>query len=245
MTKNLRPYDMTLTDSDGIRRRRRRRLLLRSLLPVICVVVLALWLALPWFTTTMAQNAINDNRPETAQSWLSLGRINTVFEPYKHPFNRGIAAAHAKQYDKAFDEFQEALASAPDDQVCLIHQQIVITSELAGDDALSRQDAAQAIVYYIKAIASVVAHPQCFKGNGNGGKSGLEDKLAAATRAAEQSSSDSDEQQSDQNPSDSSPPSDDQLDKAEQLEQEGRINKQSSDQRRQGGGNSSRVPKPW
>lgn len=162
MPKNLRPFDLTKLDFEAVRHQKRRKLVLYSLPVVVIATVAVWWLVWPIIATSVAMIHERSGDYESAGWWLGSAAINTVFEHYKQPLNLGIIATQQKQYDVASDYYRTALALAPQSQHCLIHVQAVLSSELAGDNR--HNDTPRAIVYYTKALAEITTNKSCFKG---------------------------------------------------------------------------------
>lgn len=231
MSQNLRPLDITKLDFEGNRKRRRKRLIMQSLPVVIALILVCIWLVLPAIATQQASAANKSGAYSTAQQWLNVLATNTVFETYKRPFNQAIVATNQKQFDEASEFFRQAIALAPESEKCFIRVQSVLSSELAGDDAVSRQDTQAAITYYTKALSDITTYPQCFKDY-----SSL--TLRIATKLAELVNKLKEEttyQDSDETPdstkTSTETPSDDQMKKLETMQRNGQIKKQEANRK--------------
>ena len=105
-------------DPERARRRRRRILLLAS----IPVVIFALLVAGKLISVTvinqsaLAQYARGDFE-DSADQWSGMLEFNLV-ETWIPFFNRGVATAADEEYIPAIEDFEKALALAPDDRRC-------------------------------------------------------------------------------------------------------------------------------
>lgn len=229
MNSKQRPLDLKKLDFDGNRRRKRRRLLLWSLPAVLALTLGALWLMLPFIAIPQASAANESRSYDTAEKWLDTLAYNTVFEPYKQPFNRAIVATNNKQFDKAGDYFRQAIALAPDSQKCFIRVQWVLSSELGGDDAVNRKDYQAAISFYTKALSDITANYNCFEQY-------PELSLRIATKLADLMKQIREQNQTDTNSqtqNTDNTPTAQQLQQLQQLQQQGQIQKQEDSRGRQ------------
>lgn len=163
MSVNRRPFDLGKLDFEGVRRARRKRLLVWSLGPIIALLLVTLWLVLPFIATAQARSASDRRAYGVAEGWLRLLVTNSVFEPYKRALNRALTASSQKHYVDAENYFHEAIAAAPEDKKCFVRQQSVLASEQAGDDAAGKKDFQNGVLYYTKALSDIAANPRCFE----------------------------------------------------------------------------------
>ena len=114
---------------------RRRRLLLASL-PIAAVALLlaAKLLSLPAFMGAAA-DAIERGDEQQASSALDRLSVADVVEPWKSSFARGDAAIVGSDRAAARVQFERALASAPDDAVCVVRANLVLTIEQLAQDS--------------------------------------------------------------------------------------------------------------
>ena len=108
---------------------RRRRLLVASLPITAIALVLAAKLLSLSVLMGSAAGAIEDG--DTQQASSALGRLSVadVVEPWKSSFARGDAAIVGSDPAAARVEFERALAAAPDDSVCVVRVNLVLTIE--------------------------------------------------------------------------------------------------------------------
>ncbi|MFZ1258176.1 MAG: hypothetical protein WAQ25_01780 [Candidatus Saccharimonas sp.] len=157
-----RPLDMSKLDTEATRKTLRKILIARSVPFIFIAIITILWLLLPYIATAQARNSLKTNNVTGAKNWLTLLATNAVFEQYKKPFNEAIVATHAKRFDSASQLFDQSIALAPEVQKCMVRTQLVLSSELAGDDAVQRNDRQAALAYYTRAAAQIEANPKCF-----------------------------------------------------------------------------------
>lgn len=163
MNQTLRPLDLGKLDFEGNRKRRRKKLLIR-LSPILAgLVMIIVWLLLPFIATEQAILASKAANYSAASNWLDALGTNNLFETYKRPFNQGIVATNQKKFDIAADHLKQSISLAPNEIKCSIRIQLVLSNELAGDDALTRKDRQAAIQYYTRALSDITTHKDCFQ----------------------------------------------------------------------------------
>lgn len=227
MSQNLRPLDITKLDFEGNRKRRRKKLFLWSLPAVLVMLVGCIWLILPAVLTGQASTANASGAYDAAEKWLKVLVANPVFEAYKRPFNRAIVATNQKQFDTAGEFFRQAIALAPDSEKCFIRVQSVLSSELAGDDAVTRKDTQAAITYYTKALSDITTYPQCFKQYSSLSLR-IATKLAELVNQLKKESYQDQTATPDSTKTEAETPSDDQMKKLETMQKNGQVNKQEA-----------------
>lgn len=230
MSQSLRPLDISKLDFEGNRKRRRKKLLIRSL-PVVGILLLAcIWLVLPTFATSRASAANTSGAYNTAQNWLKALVTNTVFESYKQPLNCGIVATNNKQFDEASEYFRKAIALAPELEKCFIRIQSVLSSELAGDDAVSRDDTQAAITYYTKALSDISAYPACFD-KYDALTLRIANKITELMNQLKKEMYQDETETPDSTKNDTETPTEDQLKQLEIIQRNGQISKQEAEQK--------------
>lgn len=227
MSQNLRPFDLGKLDIEGNRKRRRKKFLVWSAPVVVLVVLACLYLSLPTIAARQAGMAHSSGAYSTAATWLRISSVNTVYEGYKQPFNSAIIATNQEQFDNANELFRQAIASAPESQKCFIRVQSVLSSELAGDAAVTRQDIQAAVTYYTKALSDITTHPDCFTAYGAltlriaTKLSDIVNQLNEAAYRDQTATPESTTSQADA-------PTDEQLDDLEELQKKSQIDKQQA-----------------
>lgn len=242
MQKDSRPFDIGKLDFEAVRHNRRRILLKRSW-PVVAVSVLVCgWLVYPYIATAVAAKDIKAARYDSAKRWLDSLHFHVMFEQWKLMFNQAIVSAHTKQYDEASEYFRSAIALAPEGQRCMVRTQAVTVGELAGDEAIARQDYAEAIRFYTKALAEVQANVRCFSQDPERAARLAEKIARAANQQQEKNYQDTTNDQKTVE-KDSQAPSEDQMQELDKLEQGARI--EDIDSNRKNNSPDTSVPKPW
>lgn len=227
MSQNLRPLDISKLDFEGNRKRRRKKLLLWSIPFAGIVLLTCVWLVLPLIATGQAGAANTSGAYGTARSWLKILATNTVFEPYKLPFNKAIVATNNKQFDDAAEFFRQAIAQAPDSEKCFIRVQSVLSSELAGDDAVSRNDTQAAITYYTKALSDITTYSGCFK-QYDSLSLRIATKVAELVNQLKKEAYQDETETPDSTKTNTEMPSEDQLKQLEIMQRNGQISKQEA-----------------
>ena len=122
-----RPFDLGKLDFEGIRLRRRRKLLLYSLPVCGLVLVITLkMLSIPVFSQ-VAHSSYRGTSYQAANNWLSpLGIINW-FEPYKQPFDQGVAQYRLAEFVLAEQAFRAALITVPSEHECDVRINVALS----------------------------------------------------------------------------------------------------------------------
>lgn len=242
MNQTLRRLDIGKVDLEGIRRRKRQKLLVWSLAPIVLLLLVASWLVLPYAATSQAAKATGYQHYDDAARWLGLLGTNSYFESYKRSFNQAITQTHRKQYNEAAESFRAAIAAAPESEKCMIRVQSVLSTELAGDDAVAVQDTQAAIIAYTKALSDMAAHSDCFKDQQALMKR-ISEKLAELINQMNKKRYQDTNKTAEDSKKENQQPSEDQMKQMEKLQGEGQLNKQEAE--RPQGKYDGIVDKPW
>lgn len=242
MSHQLRRLDISKINTESMRRKKRQKFLLWSSGPLCILLGAVIWLFLPYYATTQASNAIGYQHYDDASRWLQLLGTNSHFELYKRSFNQAITQTHRKQYDEAAESFRAAIAAAPESEKCMIRVQLVLSTELAGDDAAASENTQATIVAYTKALSDIAAHAECFKDQKQL-IARISEKLAATINQMNKKRYQDTNQTAKDSQKATQEPSKDQLEQLEKLQNEGQLGKQESE--RSNGSFDVDVDKPW
>lgn len=161
--KSVRPFDISLTDREATQRARRKRLYKFAAIPCALVILLAVWLALPYFMTAIAVSYYQNGEYAMSKSFLGFLGANDVFERYKRPYNQALTLTQLKQYDTVDDLYVSAIALAPSNKRCTIFVDYMLSVERRGDVRMQANKLPEAIVDYAKAITTIGGQAACFK----------------------------------------------------------------------------------
>jgi len=160
---------------------RRRRLLLASLPIAAVALLLAAKLLSHPPNMGAAADAIERGDEQQASSALDRLSVADVVEPWKSSLARGDAAIVGSDPAAARVEFERALKAAPDDSVCVVRVNLVLTIERLAAEApdgtagdLLREGLA------VAAVADAERCPRLARTRLDGAKQRLRDKLAEA-----------------------------------------------------------------
>jgi tetratricopeptide (TPR) repeat protein len=232
--------------SDTARRRRRRRLvyLLASLPVVIAMVVLAAVLIRPAFVMQGALADFDAGRYEASADEAGRMLENNVIEPYLPWFNRGDAHAAGELYTEAIDDFERALELAPEERKCDVRVNLALSWERLGDIYAAGGFFQGAVQLYQQAAAVIADGPECVPPEPSGEQlreadARVQEKLDQAQRRSDAADALDGE--------DDAGGRQEQLDKLEQLGQQGAQEKADGDALERGdeGGSSGFTDKPW
>lgn len=156
---------MTLVARHEARQRRRRRLRLVYVLassPVmLALLVAAVLLLRPSVVMQGALDSFAANRFEASERESSTLLENNILEPYLPWFNRGDARAAQEQYTDAIDDFERALALAPDERQCDVRVNLALSWERLGDVYVTGGYFQGALLLYRQAAAVIAAGADC------------------------------------------------------------------------------------
>lgn len=124
----------------------------------------------------------------------------------------------------------------------MIRVQSVLSTELAGDDAVAAQDTQAAIIAYTKALSDMAAHSDCFK-NQPALIKRVSEKLAELINQMNKKRYQDTNKTAEDSQKDNQQPSEDQMKQMEKLQGEGQLNKQEAE--RPQGKYDGIVDKPW
>lgn len=240
MSADNRPLDLGKIDFEGNRRRLRRRLVIWSSPVTVVLFLFAVWLIMPAAATYQAQVAIDDSHYDTAGIWTGLLGTNNIFEPYIKAFNQATVFTHQQRFDEAIDQFTRSIALAPNEKVCHIRNQLVLSIELAGDASV-HGDKQKAITYYTRALTEISANRSCFEGTDH--ETRIAKKLAEAINELKAELFKESDETAETVQTRNDPPSDNQLQILQTLQQQGeqaRLENKSTK-----GLNGRFTSKPW
>ncbi len=168
-------------------RSRRRRLLWFSL-PV--VLILLLISGKLFSLQLLAANASGSYSHGDGGGVVSAGnsaKFANVIEDYVAYFNTGDGYALSKDLPKARQEFEAALALAPEAESCKIRVNLELAIEKMGDEKKSASDATAAKALYTGALQVIKeASPGCFEPNNPGNREQQGQQLTDAKKRLEE-----------------------------------------------------------
>lgn len=242
----------TVTAGDGggppgltVQRLRRRRILMFWIsLPVVLVLLVAAGKLLSLAPTAqLAITAFDEGRYATSEEISGSLLEWNIVEPYLPYFNRGNAFAADRYYGPATDDFEKALALAPEDRKCDVRLNLALTWERFGDIYVENDFYQGAVLLYQAAKAVLdAAGPECDPPEKqrllNESKQRVDDKIKQAERLRDA-----------QQPDGADGQPDNQQQQLKNLQdQQGQADQQKADeqadQRARNGGGAG-VEKPW
>jgi tetratricopeptide (TPR) repeat protein len=230
---------MTSIDPRRVRRRRRLLLGLISLPVTIAAVVVAVYLIGLPITAGIAINAYNAGDYPTSKTESSKLIDHNLVETWLPYFNRGDAKAGARQYTEAVDDFEKALALAPQDRKCEVRVNLAQTWTDLGD-LYERGGYHQGAVLLYQAAKDVIAAAgnECPPDSDAGKSLG---QLEQGLDGKQQQARDAQGQQDAANPD----TGENKLDQLGQKQQQGEQDKHDDDAKNNGNGSGSYTDKPW
>ncbi|MCU1544433.1 MAG: hypothetical protein JWM50_2298 [Microbacteriaceae bacterium] len=225
------------------RRRKRLRLayLVGSLPIVAALLVLAVVLIRPAFVMHGALDLYDGGRYEASAEKAGTMLDDNVIEPYLPYFNRGDAKAAQELYTEAIDDFERALDLAPEERRCDVRVNLALGWERLGDIYAAGGYFQGAVLLYQQAAVVIADGEECVPPDLSGeqlqeAESRVQEKLDQADRQREATDAQGDDPGGRQ----------EQLDKLDQLGQQGAKEKADGDAADRGEGRSSgSTEKPW
>lgn len=164
--------DPSLIDQDKKRKERRRHLLKVSALPIVFLLVIAVF-----FLSTCAYNIVysisynNKNYP-IANDVTETRFLLNVLEPYISDYNQGVSSMMMGDFEKAEKSFEKSLENnPPEDKQCKIYENLSLSIEKQADEKLGGGVSyGDAIDLYSRAEALLYAKG-CAGRNGADGRS--------------------------------------------------------------------------
>jgi tetratricopeptide (TPR) repeat protein len=225
------------------RRRRRLAYLLGSLPIVAALLVLAVVLIRPAFVMHGALDHYDAGRYEASADEAGTMLDNNVIEPYLAYFNRGDAKAALQLYTEAIDDFERALDLAPEERQCDVRVNLALGWERLGDIYASGGYFQGSVLLYQQSAAVIAEGGDCVPPEPSG------EQLQEADARVQQKLEQAERQRDATDARDGDEPGgrEEQLDRLEQLGQQGAKEKADGDAADRGeeGGSSGRTDKPW
>lgn len=166
--------DPALLDQDAIRLKRRKRLLLITLVPVLVLVIAALFFARTTIYNIMLSANNNSALYKNVATVTDIQKIGNIIEPYIAYYNGGtIKLVEAKTEDDligAEEEFKESLKqNPPEEALCSIYGNYSYAVELGADYKVKNKDYDGSLVEYNRAKALLYENGCADRGDqGNG-----------------------------------------------------------------------------
>lgn len=264
MSQNNRKFDLSLLDSEKLRKAKRKQLLKYSAPLIVIICVLSLKLASPWFLYSQFHKSYASGNYAQAAGKISVLTIFNFMEPYKVYFNRGTSQYMAQNFESARKDLTIALERAPKEKECIVRVNLVLTLVAIADQHITNKNLDEAIVVYDDAKAIIDARDCGLQLNNqtqSNQNNDAEKKLQEQRKEINEKQSNAKKQQNNDDPDsqkeqeqqadNGEQPSQEKLDKLE--EQENKNNKENqrnkNRQRAQGSseseGESEFAEKPW
>ena len=157
---NNAPYDLEKLNPDKLRLKKRRILLKRFFVATIIIAVISLKLMSLTILTGGAISSLKANKPGQALQRLFPLNIFNIIETYKLYFNKGNALFIKGDYPSAESNYREAQKSAPEEFLCQITFNLILSIEAQADKAVEDKDFDKAVDRYEEIIA-IVKNTKC------------------------------------------------------------------------------------